>query len=153
MSSKLFQKVILFTIEAYLDDINPKDTYNYPFMLKIRTAIRGYLVWHKMSPEEADKVISTGKHEFMEKLTHQQIDRTIYALELLYLYIKEIPKRERANLNISDEKIKLAKAGLVTDVLKLKHKNTETGARIKEIVKESRVTAKQYYAYLEENLK
>jgi len=144
------QKLVLFTIEAYLDEINDETTYNYPFMIKLRTAIRGYMQFHKFSPDEYAVVKDIADTEFMKSMVDVEVDRTIFSLELLYLYVKEIPKKDRANLNISDKKLLGAKVDLVMDMLKLKKDRPDSYLRVKEIVTDSRIAAKKYFMFIEE---
>jgi hypothetical protein len=144
------QLIILYTIEAYLDDISNETTYNFPFMLKLRTAIRGYMTFHRFNNEEYKYVMKIADTDVMKKMTEIQVDRTIFALEMLYLYVKEIPKKERANLNISDKKLLKAKAELITDMLKLRQRNEDSYKRVKEIIDDSRLAAKRYYYFIKD---
>ena len=143
------QKLILFTIEGYLDDISPYSTYNYEFMLKLRSAIRGYMTFHKLTPAEYKQIIALSDTEYMMKLRDVEVDRTLFALELLTMYISLVPKKQRATLNISDKKLLHAKSELIMDMLKLKRKDDASYKRVKEIADDSRITAKGYYGYAE----
>ena len=148
--NSLKQRLILYTIEGYLDDISDESTYNYPFMIKLRTAIRGYMMFHKFNKSEYEKVMKIADTEFMKDMQSIQVDRTIYALELLYLYVDLIPKSKRANLNISDHNLMSAKSELIKDMLKLKYKSTEDYNRVKDIVDSSRIAAKKYFHFIKE---
>ena len=147
--TKVFEKLILFTIEGYLDDITAKTTYNYEFVLKIRSAVRGFMTFHRLNKEEYDKVMALAETDYMKKLRDVQVDRTLFALELIHLWVSLNPKKERATLNISDKKLLHAKAELVMDMLKLKSKDKDSYKRVKEIADDSRITAKGYYGYAE----
>jgi len=147
--TKVFEKLILFTIEGYLDDIAAKTTYNYEFVLKIRSAVRGFMTFHRLNKEEYDKVMALAETDYMKKLRDVQVDRTLFALELIHLWVSLNPKKERATLNISDKKLLHAKAELVMDMLKLKSKDEDSYRRVKEIADDSRITAKGYYGYAE----
>ena len=149
---QLFQRLILYTIEGYLDDIKNDTTYNYPFMLKLRTAIRSYMVFHKFNREEYNEVMRIADTEFMENAKEQMVDRVIFALEMLFLYVKEIPKNKRAMLNISDSKLIQAKTGLIMDMLKMKQSRPESHTRVKEIIEDSRINAKRYFYFCQEEL-
>ena len=142
--------LLIYTIEAYLDEINSKETYNYPFMIKLRTAIRGYMTFHKFSPKEYTEVMKIADTQFMKDMVNVQVDRTIFALEMLYLYVKEIPKHKRANLNISDTKLLAAKGELVKDMLRLKKRSDLDYNRVKEIVDDSRLAAKRYFYFVKD---
>ena len=90
--------------------------------------------------------------DFMIKLSERQIDRVIYALELLVIYTQGIEKPKRAFLNISDRKILEAKSGLIKDMLRLRATNPESHKRVKEIIDESRINAKTYFNYCEKEI-
>jgi hypothetical protein len=150
MNLYLKQRLIIYSIEAYLDEISSEETYNYPFMIKLRTAIRAYMTFHKFSPEEYEEVMKIADTQFMKDMVEIQVDRTIFALEMLYLYVKEIPKDKRANLNISDKKLLAAKGELIKDMLKLKQRSDLNYDRVKEIVDDSRIAAKKYFYFIKD---
>jgi hypothetical protein len=79
-----------------------------------------------------------------------QIDRTIFALEMLYIYVTDLPKNKRANLNISDKKLLAAKGELIKDMLKLKQRSDLNYDRVKEIVDDSRIAAKKYFYFIKD---
>ncbi len=151
-NQSVFQRLIIYTVEGYLEDIKDTETYNYPFMLKLRTAIRGYMTFHKFNKEEHDRIIEIAESEYITKARENQVDRTLFALELLFLYIGEIPKKERANLNISDKKLISAKSEFIMDMLKLKRREDLNYKRVKEIADDSRISAKGYFHYCKEDL-
>ncbi len=148
MTRSVKLNILLYTVEGYLDDISKEQTYNYEFMLRIRTAIRCYMTFHRFSPEEHKEVMRLADDPFMAKMTEVLVDRTIFGLELLYLYITRIPKHERANLNIADKKILQLKAELVKDMLKLKGRSADDYGRVKEIVDDSREYAEKYFDFV-----
>ncbi len=145
----VFQRLIIFTVEGYLEDITADQTYRYDFMIRLRSAIRTYMRCHKFTQDEAKVVISLSDTPFMLALAELEIDRTIYALELLVLYIKEIPKADRALLNISDKKIIQIKTDLIMDMLKMRRDKPDAHKRVSEIISDSRINAKKYYSFCE----
>ena len=151
MKSKTQAKSLLIInyIEVYLDEINSNETYNYPFMIKLRAAITAYLTLDRFSRKEYEEVMKIADTQFMKDMVNVQVDRTIFALEMLYLYVKEIPKHKRADLNISDTKLLAAKGKLVRDMLKLKKHSDLDYNRVKEIVDNSRLAAKRYFDFIE----
>jgi len=148
----IFTRLILFTVEGYLADIDPKVTYNYAFLLRIRTAIRMFIQGHRFSREEFLIVNKLSGSDFMNKLVERQVDRTIYAIELLTLYIMLIDKAERATLNISDKKILNLKSEFVMDMLKMRMNKPEEHQRVKQIVEDTRINAKMFFNYCEEEI-
>jgi len=148
-TKSVFQRLILFSVDGYLDDISNETTYNYAFVLRIRTSIRSYILFHKFNKEEDSLLKELAETTAMKNMSNMQIDRVMFAIELLYLYITQIDKKDRAHLNISDDKIKKLKSTLVMDMLKLKHRS-DSYDNVKEIVDDSRVGAKHYFYFIKE---
>lgn len=148
----VFQRLIIYSVESYLGDISKGRTYRYEFMLKIRTAIRAYMTFHKFSQAEAKIITDLAKTEFMDKLSETEVDRTIYALELLVKYVQDIPKKQRAMLNISDKKIIDLKTAFIMDMLQLRGREPGEHTRVKEITDDSRINAKKYFDYCHQEI-
>ena len=147
--TSLKQRLVLFSVESYLNDITAETTYNYPFVLNLRTSIRSYIHFHRFNKEEHKLVLALADTPGMESMTEVEVDRTLFAIELMYLYITLIDKKDRAHLNISDTKIKKLKSTLIVDMLKLKHDNPDSHLRVKSILDDTRVAAKRYYSHIE----
>lgn len=149
----MFQRLILFSVEAYLDDIEPKETYEYNKLLAIRQSIRSYILFHKFDKEEDRYLKVLADTPTMKSMSDMEVDRHIFAIELLYLYTTLLPKKDRAHLNIADKKILLVKSTMVIDMLKLSKKDSESHKRVKEIIDDSRIAAKTYYHFIDEFIK
>jgi len=152
--SSIFNKVMLHTISSYLEkQVEDKETYERDFLVKILGALKAYQMLHRFDSNEAKMVAEIGEHEAMEKMKVIEIDFSIYSIELLQLFVDEIPKKQRPHLNIADKKIRALKANLIKDMLRLKFRDDESYARVKEIVDQSRLVAKRYFFYMFEQLK
>ena len=144
-------KIILFTVMEYLDKhTKTKSCYQRDKMIKILGAVKGYSVFHRFSKEEAEYITKLGKTDTMKNIKEIEVDYAVYALELLNIWIDIIPKKERPHLNYSDKRIKFLKAELIRDLLALKYKNEEEYSKVKEIVTQSRIVAKQFFHYFDE---
>lgn len=148
----VFHRLILFTIEGYLDEIEPEQTYQFAFMLKLRGSLRSYMKGHRFDKYEYEIVKEIAETEFMKRANEMQIDRVIFAIEMLYLYTSKIEKKKRAVLRISDDKIMNIKRGIIMDSLELKNRNEADHARVTEIVRETRINARKYYEFCESHI-
>lgn len=154
MNKSTFNKAILFTVYEYLDKATKEDsTYQRTELIKLKSSITGYRVFHRFSKEEALNLEEIGKRPEFIRLRENEVDWAIYALELMFLYISFVNKSDRPVMNYSDTRVKKLKANLITDMLKLKHKDAESHARIKSIIDDSRLTAKMYLGLLIEEVK
>ena len=146
----VFQRLMLFSVEGYLSDIKSGVTYNYDFLHHLKNRILIYMKTHRFSPKEYEIVKALADTDFMKGMVNEEVDRTIFALEMIYLYVKEIPKKDRALLGISDDKLLRSKSLLITDMLKLRVKDQEQHKRVKDIIDSSRLSAKKYFNYSHE---
>ena len=154
MTKATFNKAILFTILEYLEKATlAENAYERDKLLRLKSCISGYRAFHKFSREEALYLTELGKRKEMIRLRENEVDWAIYALELMYMYITTIHKKDRPHINFSDAKIKLLKAHLITDMLRLKQNNIESYDRVKEIINDSRITAKMYIGLLYKEVK
>ena len=147
------RRIVLYSVEAYMDNINAETTYQYENMLKLRSGIRAYMHSHRFSPTEYKEVNKLADEPTMIAMADMEIDRTIFAIELIYLYVYNIPKGERAIIGMSDKRIKHLKSTMTVDMLKLKQKKPESHSRVKEIIVDSRLAAKKYYGFIDHYMK
>lgn len=150
MNKSLLNKIILFTIVEYLEkQMLDEESYQRDAMRKIVSSINGWKTFHRFSRAEAELVGKWGQTEAMTKLREVEVDYSIYALELLQLYVTLVPKKQRAHLGISDAKITMLKANLIKDMLRLKQRGGSYD-RIKDITDQSRLVAKRFFHYFDE---
>ena len=143
----ILNRLIIYTVEGYLQDIDPDETYLYEFFMRLRTGIRMHIKGHRFSKEEFAIVDQLSRTKEMEDLSEQLIDRVIYALELLLVYIEEIPKQERAIIGVGDKKIIEAKSNLIKDMIRMRINKPDAHKKVKEIILDSRINAKRYFEY------
>lgn len=148
----VFHRLILFSVEAYLDDIKADGTYQYEFMLKLRSKLRSYIQGHRFSREEFLIVRALAETDAIKAMSALQIDRTIYSLELLVYFIQQIPKSDRPFLNMSDTKILTAKAELIKDMMQMRQEKKESYDRVKDVITDSRINAKKYFHYCDDQI-
>ena len=144
------RRVILYSVEAYLDDINDERTYQYESLLKLRGGIRTYMHSHRFSNDEYKVVSKLAETPTMIGMSEMEIDRTIFAIELMYLYVYNIDKSKRAHIGMSDKKIYNLKSIMTFDLIKLKRTKPKSHSRVSDLVVETRVAAKKYYGFIDQ---
>ncbi len=143
----LHNKLTLLTVLEYLTtQLEQPDTYQREFIQRIKVALDGYLIFHRLSPEEAKTLTDLGNDTYMKKIREIEINYGLFAMELLVLH------KDKLSINISKKKILQYKSNLIKDLLKLKYRNEESYAKVKAITDDSRITAKSYYHYTEGEL-
>ena len=94
----VFNKLILFTAEAYLSKSVEDGLTIEPLHKKIISGIRAYMVMGRFSKEETKLLQKLGEHKYMQDLKKTEIAFVVYALELLRLYTEEVPQHYRKNI-------------------------------------------------------
>ncbi len=145
--STIHNKLISFTAMEYIKkELEEEHIYNKPFLQRLHVSLKGYLVFHRLSDEEAKVLAELGKQPTMVRLQKEEINYGLFALELLTLHLKHL------TINISKRKIAQYKSNSIMDILSLKKRDPEMYTRVKSTVQDSRLTAKLMYHYTEEYL-
>lgn len=152
MNHNLFNKVIIFTVLEYLEQQLLKDTYRREELLSILSALRGYRTFHRFTQEESKLIVNIGNTEAVQRLKDIEVDFSIYSISMLNLWVDLIDKKKRPSLNISDKRIKKLHSNLIMDMLGLKQRDEGEYLRIKEIVSQSKQTAKMFVNLMEEGI-
>ena len=147
-----FNKLILFTVEAYITRSIEDGLSVDPLHLRLKSAIKGYMIMSRFSKEEAEKLFEFGKDPRLQRITEQDVSFLVFALELMKLLIEDVPRNMRPHLNISDKRLKIGRGLFVVDMLKIKKRDEKRYKEFREIIDTSVVTAKQFYAYHFEKL-
>ena len=147
MRTGLHNKLMLHTADLYLERALENECYQREALLKLHTSILGYKVFHKFSTEESEEIQILGKDPFMMSLKGVDVDWACYAIFVLGEWIKVTPKKERPHINFSDKRIQLIQASIVKDMISLKVRNKIEYSKIKEIIDQTRITAKKYVQY------
>ena len=156
MTRSAFNKVILFTVYSYLDKQLSQVDYSYQkdALREMTTKIMGFRNFHKFTLAEAKEIKTLGGTPAFEAVRKIEVDYSIYAIELLYLWVELVPRSKRPVLNISDKKIKKIRADLTMDMLRLRHSDVspERIEEVKGIVAQSKLTAKKFTYMLDEEV-
>jgi len=151
----IFSKIILFTCQLYIQhDID--DGYNQSEQdHKLVAGIENYRRMGRFSKEEHAIIKDIGEHEYMQKLKNQVVSRTVVALELMKLWVETTSRASRKgiHLGVGNRKLQMGAATFTIDLIKMKNQDKEKYGRVKNIVTESKVNAKQYFSYVQEHIK
>ncbi len=150
----VFNKLMLFTAEAYLSKAIEDGLTDETIHKKIVSGIRSYMVMSRFDQEEAKILQKLGEHEYMENLKKSEIAFVVYALEILRLYIEEIPQQYRKSiyLGVSNRELKKGRAYFAINMLRLKQRDAKQYEETRIIIDESVLTAKKFFMYCENQL-
>lgn len=143
-------KLVLFTVQAYLEQALKDGTSKDDLHRKIVRGINGYRVFRRFTRDEHKRIVALGEDEYMQKLRSVEISFVVYALELLKLLIEDYNK-----FSIGVNKKALKKGGRGTFAIAMlakKKENIEEYEKYAQIISTSIITAKQFYYYTKEKL-
>ena len=147
MNYTLLNKIILFTVDTYIDRMK-EDKLELPEILdRVKIGLVSYKRSNLFTKEEAEVAMKLGKDENLQKIVHTEISHVLFILTIIKLWVELVPKRERPFLNISDRKLKQGKAIYAIYMLKEKQINKENYEEKKQIIDTSVLTAEQFMSY------
>ena len=151
---RVFNKLILFTAESYLTNAIDEGLSAEPLHKSIVSGIRAYMSMGRFSKEEAKLMIKLGEHECIQNLTKTEISFVVYALELMKLYVDNVPReyRKSIHLGVSNSKLKMGRATFAVSMLKLKQRDIKQYNETKDIIDQSVLTAKKFFLYCEDEI-
>lgn len=143
----IFNRVALFTVQEYLN------RYKESAMLeevhgKLRTAIGGYLIFHKFNKDQAKQVVKVTTSDEFKKICDHQISDIVFALEFIKLWVEDIPKQHRPHLGIADHRLVMGRGTFAIAMIMMKKQDESKHAEKRQIIDDSVITAKHVYAYL-----
>ncbi len=146
MTVHTFNKVILFTIQGYLEQ--HKEQAELPGLLhRLNGQIGMYKQLNLFSQEEATIVLKASSQDEITEITKKNVSFIVFVLQLIKRWVEEIPKKQRPHLNISDKKLRLGKAIFFKDMIQLKKTNGYQYKLKKEIIDTSIETADDFFNY------
>ena len=151
----IFNKVILFSVEAYLSKSIADGFSDEKLHKDIVSGINSYRMMGRFSRAEQDIVSIIGTDEFIRKVTDAEFSHVIYALELLRLWVTEVPRdaRKHIYLGVGNKKIKGILGIFIMSMLRLKQHDKEAYATKKELITSSKIRAKQFFFYMDKKIK
>ena len=155
ITRNMYDKVVLFTVLEYLGkQLDSKDqTYQEEEMKIIHGKLDTYRRTHLFSPKQVAELREIGAKPAFEKVKGMPVDYSIYAIELLALWVKGTSKRDRSKIFYSDDKVMRLKSTMVMDMLRMNARDPEVATRIRGIITDSRLVAKIFINLLDNEVK
>ena len=154
MKQTTFNKLVLFTAEAYVtrsieDGLSVDDLH-----LRLMRGIRRFMILGKFSPKEAKECIEFAADPRLQKIVAQDVSFLVFSLEIMKRWVETVPKAQRKHihLGISDNELKIGRGMFVIDMLKMKKRDPEKYAELKELIDISVVTAKHWFDFHKEKV-
>ena len=150
----VFNKVILFTVESYLSKSVKEGITKEDMHRKLVSGIKSFMTMRRFSKSESELIIELGNHEVIQRLKKQDIAHVVYAMELMRLWVTNVPKEVRKNiyLGVGNKKLLSGRAYFAMSMLRIKQTDKKAYDEKKQIIDESVLTAKHYYSFFEEQL-
>jgi len=150
----VFNKLILFQVEAYLaraieDGMTKEDIH-----MKLISGIRSYMTMGRFSAAEAKLLEELGETPTAKHIKEQQISFVVYAMELIKLWVENVPLQYRKSiyLGVGNKKLRAGRAYFALLMLKQKMADKKKYDELRVIIDSSVVTAKRFYMYFEKEL-
>ena len=149
-----FNRLILFTAEAYLSSAIKEGLTTDPLHKNIVSGIRSYMTFGRFSKEESMLLQELGKDPIVENIKTVEVSFVVYAMELMRLWVLNVPREVRKNiyLGVSNKKLILGRGHFVKSMLHLKQRDEESYKEKREIIDASVLTAKHFFAFFESKL-
>ncbi len=147
LDTQLFNKVILFTIDAYITRMR-SDSLELPTLLTdLKLSIITFKPANMFTEEESKKVIAYGKDPELKEIVETEISHIIFILTVIKLWAELISKKDRPFLNISDKRLIKGKAEYAMYMLGLKQTDNDKYKGKKDIINTSVKTAERFIDY------
>ncbi len=147
LDTQLFNKVILFTIDAYITRMR-SDSLELPTLLTdLKLSIIAFKPANMFTEEESKKVIAYGKDPELKEIVETEISHIIFILTVIKLWAELISKKDRPFLNISDKRLIKGKAEYAMYMLGLKQTDNDKYKDKKDIIDTSVKTAERFIDY------
>ena len=142
-----FNKVILFTIDLYIDKIREEDVVIPKSLERLKLVMINYKLNNKFSMKERDIIIEITKEKELQDIIQTHISHIIFILTIVKLWVEMVPKKDRPKFNISDKKLIKGKAEYAINMLKLKQVDENSYKEKKEVIQKSVETAEKFMDY------
>ena len=120
---------------------------------RIKTAGFNSMHINRFDDEERACIKALSELPKTEELRKIQSSAVINILELMRLWVEDIPKEDRLNINISDSSLKIGKNHYIKHMLKLRKTDTENHATMRELMDVSSETTKKWYNMAHNHIK
>ncbi len=119
---------------------------------KIRTAGHNSLHINRFSREEAELLKEITQSEAFKLIKETDISLIVMALEVMKIWVTDIPKENRPIINISDRKLLMGKNTYFAYMISVKKTNPKMYEDQKEIIERTATNSLLWYNHLKERL-
>jgi len=152
MNHYLLNKLILFTIEGYIDKCIEEGTEPTPLHFRVLGAIRGWKKFHLFSTREAAQMMKMSEDPDLKKIVEVPVSYLVFSLELIKQLTEQTPKEYRPMLNISPKKLVAGRALYAVSMLKLKQRDEEQYKETKDVIDDSVIAAKHFFEFYRQRI-
>ena len=147
MTTSLFNKIILFTTDMYIDRMRKENTQLPKTLEQLSIALVGYKHHNRFTDKEAEYVLKLAKDPGLDEVVKTDVSPIIFTLTIIKLWVESIDKKDRPNLNISDKKLIKGRAEYAIQMIKLKKEKPEIYEEKREIIDSSVETAQRFMEF------
>jgi len=152
---QLFNRLILAQAYIFSKQCEQDNSDMPPIAYRIKTAAFNSFHINKFNDEERACIKNIAELPGMDELKQMQTSAIINILELIRIWVEEIPKEKRPNINISDNKLILGKNHYVIHMIKLRKDRPDVHSEMRELVQLSTESVEKWYnmayIYIKEN--
>lgn len=143
----VLNKVVLFIAQDYIERTVADDHKVPSILIRLKGAVAGYKLFHMFSYDEAQTVIKMAKSEDIDNIMSKEVSFTIFTMELMKLWILNVPREHRPHLNISDKHFKIGGKMFWKQMIALKTEDSESYNLKTSIIDDSCSVAKEFFDY------
>ena len=133
----LFNRLILAQAYVWIKQVSEEGAHMPDIAYKIRTAGHNSFVINRFDSKERKIIESIANDQRVKEISEVQTSPVIQALELMKIWVEDIPKNLRTNINIKDDKLIPGKRAYLTHMIKLKRLDKEDHAFKRDIIEDS----------------
>ncbi len=146
MTIQILNKITLFIVSDYIEHSKEGESKIPEVLTRLNASIAGYKKFHMFTLEEAKVVTEIAKEDGLTKIMEEHISYIIFAMELMKLWVNNIPKKQRPIL-ISDKHLKLGGRYFFLSMMSLKRDDKDEYDRKSEIIDTSIRVANDFWSY------
>ena len=146
MTVQILNKITLFLVSDYITHTKSQDGKVPDVLTRLNSSIAGYKKFHMFTPGEAKIVSQISHQQELKDILDHNISYIIFAMELMKLWVRDVPKKQRPML-ISDKHLKLGGKYFFMAMLHLKQDDKTEYERKKDIIDNSIEVANAFWKY------
>lgn len=149
----MLNRTVLAQTFLWIKDHTEKKEGHIPDIChRIKTAGYNSAMINQFDKDERNMLRTITQTDEFEEIKKVDISMIVMALEVMKLWVLDIPKKKRPLINISDKKLMMGKNLYTIYMLKCKKENREMYDQQKEIITSSAEHARIWYNYMRSSL-